>query len=420
MLAGVTIQSSPAAGGYDLTVVIPTYREAANVAAVVQRLDAALVGRRWHVVFVDDDSPDGTAEAVKALARSDPRVSCLRRIGRRGLAGAVMEGALASAAPWVVVMDADGQHDEGLIAPMLERAAVGDVDMVVASRYVDVGSAEGGLSRARRRGSRLATRLAQFATRLTLTDPMSGFFLVRRTALNAVAPKVSPHGFKVLFDILACAHPPMRAAELPLVFRPRLQGESKLDRRVVLEYLALLGSKVSGDVISPRALVYAVVGATGLAVHLLVLRGLLSLGFGGLLEVRRPLRAWPGDQHRRRRFRSGAPARLVAERRLGRGRRRGLELWQYGGRALVNGELVANVLQDADDVGRAQLHDALWVPVEPGVQQRPVLHMSAVVAPHRLEMHTHVALRQDVQPLHELRRDKADARPHQRHMELTV
>jgi len=268
------------AGGYDLTVVIPTYKEAANVAAVLQRLDAALTGRRWHVIFVDDDSPDGTAEAVKALARIDPRVSCLRRIGRRGLAGAVMEGALASAAPWVLVMDADGQHDESLIPRMLERAQADDVDVVVASRYVDVGSADGGLSRARRRGSQLATRLAQLATRLTLTDPMSGFFLVRRTALNAVAPKVSPHGFKVLFDILACAHPPMRAAELPLVFRPRLEGESKLDRRVVLEYLALLGSKVSGDVISPRALVYAVVGATGLAAHLIVLRGLLSLGFG--------------------------------------------------------------------------------------------------------------------------------------------
>jgi dolichol-phosphate mannosyltransferase len=278
MVPSVTIQSSRSAGGYDLTVVIPTYKEAANVAAVLQRLDAALSGRRWHVIFVDDDSPDGTAEAVKALARIDPRVSCLQRIGRRGLAGAVMEGALASAAPWIVVMDADGQHDEGLILPMLERAEVGDVDVVVASRYVDVGSAEGGLSRARRRGSLLATRLAQLATRLTLSDPMSGFFLVRRTALNAVAPKVSPHGFKVLFDILACARPPMRAAELPLVFRPRLEGESKLDRRVVLEYLALLGSKVSGDVISPRALVYAVIGATGLAVHLLVLQGLLSLG----------------------------------------------------------------------------------------------------------------------------------------------
>jgi dolichol-phosphate mannosyltransferase len=290
MLGGVTNQSpasaarsaAPSLGGYgyDLTIVIPTYREAANVAAVVQRLDAALTGRRWHVIFVDDDSPDGTAEAIKTLARGDPRVSCLQRIGRRGLAGAVMEGALASAAPWVVVMDADGQHDEGLIGSMLDRADAGDVDVVVASRYIDVGSAEGGFSRVRRRGSQLATRLAQLATRLTLTDPMSGFFLVRRTALNAVAPRVSPHGFKVLFDILACARPPMRAAELPLVFRPRLQGESKLDRRVVLEYLALLGSKVSGDVISPRALVYAVVGATGLAVHLLVLRGLLSLGFG--------------------------------------------------------------------------------------------------------------------------------------------
>ena len=111
--------SADARNGVGLTVVAPTFNEAGNVARLVEKLAAALSGERWELIVVDDDSPDGTAELVKRIAASDPRVRCLRRVGRRGLAGAVIEGMMASAAPFVAVIDADMQHDETVLPKML-------------------------------------------------------------------------------------------------------------------------------------------------------------------------------------------------------------------------------------------------------------------------------------------------------------
>ena len=262
-----SVAESPPSG-FEFSVIIPTFRERENVAGVVARLDRALLGLRWQAIFVDDDSPDGTAAAIKAIALHDSRIACLRRVGRRGLAGAVVEGALASAAPVVVVMDADGQHDETLIPRMLARLHAGALDLVVASRYVADGDPGLGLSRLRRRGSRLANGLVRRICGVDLTDAMSGFFAIRREVLDEVAPRVSPQGFKVLFDIIASSRGPLRVEETPLTFRPRLAGASKLDRRIVLDYLGLLAARASYDLISPRALIFATVGLTGVAVHL--------------------------------------------------------------------------------------------------------------------------------------------------------
>ena len=123
----------------ELSVVVPTYNERPNVAELVRRLDAALQGVRWEAVFVDDDSPDGTADAVRALANADPRVRCIQRLGRRGLSRAVIEGVLSTAAPVFAVIDADLQHDETVLPAMLARlrgeGAAAAADVVVASRY---------------------------------------------------------------------------------------------------------------------------------------------------------------------------------------------------------------------------------------------------------------------------------------------
>ena len=124
----------------ELSVVIPTFKERGNIEVLVQRLDAALSGLAWEAIFVDDDSPDGTADAVKAIAAQDPRVRCLRRVSRRGLAGACIEGILSSSAPYVAVMDADLQHDEKLLPRMFAALKKGEGDMVVASRYAAGGS----------------------------------------------------------------------------------------------------------------------------------------------------------------------------------------------------------------------------------------------------------------------------------------
>ena len=263
-----------------LGVVIPTFKEAPNVQPLLAKLETALQGVVWQAIFVDDDSPDGTAATVKAIAAVDPRVICLHRIGRRGLAGAVIEGAMASAAPFVAVIDGDMQHDETLLPQMLEALQQGRADIVVGSRYLaQAGSDASALGATREAGSRLANWLGQKVLRAKVTDPMSGFFMIRRELVEAVAPALATSGFKVLFDILASQKTPPRYLEIPYEFRARVAGDSKLDEGVVVQYLGLLLAKLSRDVISPRFIMFALVGASGVAVHLVILRALLHYGF---------------------------------------------------------------------------------------------------------------------------------------------
>ncbi len=263
----------------ELSVIVPTFNERANVPLVVERVAATLKGIDWEIIFVDDDSPDGTAAAAKAIGRTDARVRCLRRVGRRGLAGACIEGMLASAAAYVGVMDADLQHDETLLPPMLQEMRDGGCDVVVGSRYVTAaGASADGLSRTRLRGSRLATLLARRMLRVDITDPMSGFFMLRRDTVEQFAERLSTQGFKILADILASAEGGLRVRELPYGFRTRLHGESKLDNQVALDFLGLLVTKLTGNALPVRFVSFMMVGAVGVLVHLATLKlGLAAL-----------------------------------------------------------------------------------------------------------------------------------------------
>lgn len=264
----------------ELTVVVPTYNESENVPVLIERLGIVLAGVAWEVIVVDDDSPDGTAALVKSIAAADPRVRCIRRVGRRGLAGACIEGILASSAPVVAVMDADLQHDEALLPKMLAELRSG-ADLVVGSRYVGGGSSGDGLSSIRQWGSETATRLAKRALGVELGDPMSGFFMIRRPLVEGVAGELSREGFKVLLDIVSTIEEPIRIVELPFTFRGRHAGESKLDSLVTAEYLGLLFSKISGGVLPVRFLMFAAVGASGIIVHIASLYlGLDLFGWG--------------------------------------------------------------------------------------------------------------------------------------------
>lgn len=259
----------------ELSIVVPTFNEAANVPLLVAALDAALRGIAWEVIFVDDDSRDGTTDAVRNIGAADARVRCIRRIGRRGLSGASIEGMLSSSAGIVATMDGDLQHDETLLPAMLAQIRSG-ADVVVASRFAAAASASDGLSATRLKGSQLATQLARRLLGITVSDPMSGFFMMRRPAFERVAPRLSTQGFKILMDILASASEPLKTAELPLRFRPRLHGVSKLDNLVAMEYLSLLLAKASGDRLSMRFVLFGLVGAIGVGVHLLVLKAALA------------------------------------------------------------------------------------------------------------------------------------------------
>ena len=171
-----------------LAIILPTFNERDNLAPMIPRIEAALGESGWEVVIVDDSSPDGTADAARALSLADPRVRVLQRFGRRGLASAAIEGMCATAAPFVAVMDADHQHDPALLPGMLAAVEAGECDIAVASRFVEGGSAAGLSSETREKGSRLANRLARKVTGVELTDPMSGFFLLRSDRLRASAP----------------------------------------------------------------------------------------------------------------------------------------------------------------------------------------------------------------------------------------
>ena len=271
------VASPPSPGPVELSVIVPTYNERGNVAPLVTRLEATLAGVAWEAVFVDDDSPDGTAREVKTIAARDPRVRCLRRVNRRGLAGACIEGILGSSAPYVAVIDADLQHDETLLPRMLDSLKSGRSDLVVATRFGAGGSAQA-MSPTRESGSRLARRLAWMLGGVALSDPMSGFFAIRRDRFEPLAASLSPDGFKILLDIVMRARGTLRVAEEPYSFGPRVYGKSKLDARVVLEYLGLLLSRASRDAVTPRFLSHALVGVVGLVVQLVAMRVGLALG----------------------------------------------------------------------------------------------------------------------------------------------
>jgi dolichol-phosphate mannosyltransferase len=267
----------------ELSVVVPVFNERANVAPLVARLGQVLAGLRWEVIFVDDDSPDGTAEEARRIAGADPRVRCIRRVGRRGLASAVIEGALSSSAEYVAVMDGDLQHDETRLPDMLAALRAGTCDLAVGSRHVTGGDNAGLASPFRRFLSDTGIRIAQFFLPVRLTDPMSGFFMLPRALFERLAPGLTGQGFKILLDIVFTADAPLCVTEIPTSFRARQAGESKLDALVLTQFAGLLIDKALGGLVPLRFLSFAAVGAFGLLVHMSVLTGArdgLGVGFG--------------------------------------------------------------------------------------------------------------------------------------------
>lgn len=251
-----------------LAVVIPTYNERENVPELLSRLDAVLDGISWEAVFIDDDSPDGTAGVVARIAKQDTRVRVLHRIGRRGLSSACIEGILATTAPYVAVMDADMQHDETLLPAMLQRLRTDRLDLVVGTRNAEGGSM-GEFCTSRRLLSRIGRRFSQTICQCSLTDPMSGFFVVDRNFFMEVVRKLHGGGFKILVDMLSSAERPVRLAELGYTFRLRRNGESKLDVNTAIEYLFLIIHKLTGGAVPARFVAFSLVGLAGIAVHLL-------------------------------------------------------------------------------------------------------------------------------------------------------
>jgi dolichol-phosphate mannosyltransferase len=260
----------------ELSIVVPAFRERENLPRLLDALEQALAGLDWEAIVVVDDADDGSEDLVRERAQRDPRVRCIQRIGRRGLASACIEGMLASSAPYLAVMDADLQHDETLVPQLLEMARSREADLAVASRYMTGGST-GELAPSRVRVSKAASALSASLCE-GLTDPMSGFFVVRRTFLDRVVRNLYGRGFKILLDLIAAARGEVRIAELPYRMRSREHGESKLSARVVAEFFMLILYHLTGRLLPARFFLFAAVGATGLGVHLAVLWTVFNAG----------------------------------------------------------------------------------------------------------------------------------------------
>lgn len=255
----------------DLAIILPTLNERGNLVPLVERIESALGAEGWEVLIVDDDSKDGTADEARELARSDRRVRVIQRIGRRGLASAAIEGFCATAAPYVAVMDADHQHDPALLAGMLAALKAAEAEVCVASRFAEGASTEDWAEPEREKLSGLANRIARGITGVELTDPMSGYFMLPTATARALVPRLSGIGFKILLDLLATADRPMTVKEFPLNFAKRREGESKLDRAILFDFLAGLYDKTLGRVIPTRFALFGTVGALGVIVHYAVL-----------------------------------------------------------------------------------------------------------------------------------------------------
>jgi dolichol-phosphate mannosyltransferase len=269
--------STAAEPAADLSVIVPTYCEAENVPVLFERLKSALAGLRWEMIVVDDDSPDGTADAALAIAASDTRMRCIRRVNRFGLAGAAVEGFLSSSAPLVALIDGDLQHDERILPQMVAALSDEKLNLAIATRVAAAPSAEKGFTPARQKLSDAGSWFFRKVSGLDIADPMSGFFMIRREIVARIAARMSPDGFKPLVDILLAERRGLRIAEIPYVFRKRQAGESKLSPLVGLDFLGLLAHHASGGILPTRFILFALIGGMGLVVHLAILKALITL-----------------------------------------------------------------------------------------------------------------------------------------------
>lgn len=257
---------------YELSIVIPTFNESGNVIPLYKEIQKHLGETSYEVVFVDDNSLDGTIEQIYQLIETYPNVRLIRRVDKRGLSSACIEGFASSNSEYLAVIDADLQHDPAILALMLAKIKQENLDIIVGSRFLGKSDIQG-LSKIREKLSMIGNAISGFITGAKLSDPLSGFFMVKKSLIDQVIKSLSGKGFKILLDIFSsCKLAKIRVkfGEVPIVFRKRNQGESKLDSLVMLEFLMVILDKLVGKYIPVRFVLFVMVGLSGLVLHMLI------------------------------------------------------------------------------------------------------------------------------------------------------
>lgn len=255
--------------GQLLSIVTPTFNERDNIGPLVEALDDALEDLPHEILVVDDDSPDRTWEVAEAIAEEKPHVKVIRRFGDPGLSQAVLAGMAAAEGDVLAVIDADLQHDERILPEMVRRVREDEADVVVGTRAAEGGS-YGDWSAGRRFVSWVATMIARLLLRVPVSDPMSGFFAISRDAYQRVGPSVNPRGFKILLEFIGRRGAGLRVAEVGYTFRNRLHGETKMSPSVIRSYLLAVVELRLGRQVKGQLVLYALVGASGVVVNLVV------------------------------------------------------------------------------------------------------------------------------------------------------
>ena len=266
----------------NLSIVIPTYNERENISKILEKLRKSLRAVRYEIVFVDDNSPDGTSDEVKLFMQKSPDIHLIHRIGRRGLSGAIIEGILASNSSLVGVMDCDLQHDETKLLEMLALFKKNNsLDLVIGSRFTENGGiSDGAFSKFRELGSKVVTFMIKKLLNINSSDPLSGFFMVKRNSFKRHSENLQTQGFKILADFLVTSGKTIDVEEVGYSFKNRVLGESKMSLLTALELISLVFSQIFGGKVSIRFILFCMVGVSGIFVQLAT-TGLLMLFTNG-------------------------------------------------------------------------------------------------------------------------------------------
>jgi dolichol-phosphate mannosyltransferase len=263
-----------------VSIVLPTYNERGNIEPLLQQLLSLERCYSLEILVVDDDSADGTAELIRQLAQAEPRLRLIRRVGRSGLASAIKEGLLDATGDIAVVMDSDGQHEPGAVRHAIETLVAKQLDLVIGSRF-HADAQILGLSGRREKGSNWANASARFSLPRSyshLSDYMSGFFALRLDAVLPLIKVVDVNGFKFLYELLAISKGKLVAEEVPLSFKPRTYGSSKLDLAIFWDFLISILHSLSLRILPRRAISFGLVGISGIAIQLLINQLLMEVG----------------------------------------------------------------------------------------------------------------------------------------------
>lgn len=262
--------------GRDLGLVIPVFNEVSNIEPLVAGIGRALGDLDWEVIFVDDSSPDGTAEKVRRIAMDNERVRLILRVTDRGLAKSAIQGLLSSNAEVLCVMDGDGQHDPQIILELIAPIHDGTADITSASRRLEGSDAAQSLGERRTAISKLGNTICRLVLGREIADPLTGFFAIRRSSFVNLAKRLGDPGFKILLDILSVDRS-LRHREIPFSLDPRRSGGSKLDIFVAWQFAVFILAKLTRGLVPPRFASFVIVGGFGILVHMALLLVLLQL-----------------------------------------------------------------------------------------------------------------------------------------------